>query len=298
MNGSFKYTFFSIAILLGLLLFQISCNSKQPQKKTVAVTILPQKYFAEKMVGDKFDIFCVVPSGSSPESYDPSAALVLQLGKSDAYLKVGSLGFELAWMDKIQHNNPEMKIFDLSNDIDALTGTHICVHEGDENHSHEVNSVDPHYWSSPKEVRVMLTNMCNAFVELDPENESFYKKNLDALLQEVKDVDQQIKQIMSRTSKKAFLIYHPSLTYFARDYGLKQLPIEEEGKEPTPAHLKNVIDSARSNNINVIFVQREFDTNNALVIANETKSLIVEIDPLNYNWKQEMIRIANALANE
>lgn len=298
MKESVKYSILPIVLLFGLILLQISCNSNRVQKKTVAVTILPQKYFAERMAGDKFDIFCVVPSGSSPESYDPSASLVLQLGKSDAYLKVGALGFELAWMDKIQHNNPNMKIFDLSKGITPLIGTHICIHENEKDHSHDITSVDPHYWSSPKEVKVMLHNMYNAFVELDPANQEFYKNNLDSLLNEVGEVDEEIQTIMKSNEKKAFLIYHPALTYFARDYGLKQLSIEEQGKEPTPNHLKSLIDSARTNNINVIFVQREFDTNNAAVIAGETKSMIIEIDPLNYNWKHEMIRIANAFTHE
>lgn len=298
MNESFKYTFLTLTLLLSLIFVQFSCNTNRPHKKTIAVTILPQKYFAERMAGDKFDIFCVVPSGSSPESYDPSASLVLQLGKSVAYMKVGALGFELAWMDKIQHNNPDMKIFDLSENIDPLIGTHICIHEGEEEHSHSITSVDPHYWSSPKEVKTMLNNMYNAFVELDPDNKAFYKENLNTLLNEVDDVNSEILNIMQRHNTKAFLIYHPSLTYFARDYGLKQLSIEEQGKEPTPAHLKSLIDSARANQINVIFVQREFDTNNAAVIASETKSMIIEIDPLNYNWKHEMIRIANAFTHE
>lgn len=298
MNEYFKYTLLSLTLLLSLLFVHFSCNSNRTHKKTIAVTILPQKYFAERMVGDKFDVFCVVPSGSSPESYDPSASLVLQLGKSDAYMKIGTLGFELAWMDKIKHNNPNMKIFDLSENISPMIGTHTCIHEGEEEHSHKVKTVDPHYWSSPKEVKVMLNNMYNAFAELDPDNKSFYKENLDSLLNEVDDVNTEILSIMQSHNKKAFLIYHPSLNYFARDYGLKQLSIEEDGKEPTPAHLKSIIDSARAYQTNVIFVQREFDTNNAAVVANETKSMIIEIDPLNYNWKHEMIRIANAFTHE
>ncbi|MGL5787158.1 MAG: metal ABC transporter solute-binding protein, Zn/Mn family [Bacteroidales bacterium] len=298
MKESLKYSLLPLIVLFGVLFFQLSCNRSHNPKRTIAVTIQPQKYFAERLAGDKFDIFCVVPSGSSPESYDPSASLVLQLGKSDAYFKVGELGFELAWMDKIQHNNPDLKIFDLSQGIEPVVGTHMCIHDEDDSHSHEISSTDPHYWNSPKEVKIMLQNMCNAFIELDPENEDYYKNNLKTILEEVEDVDSEIQSILTNNKSSAFLIYHPALSYFARDYGLKQLSIEENGKEPTPNHLKNLIDSARTNNIHVIFVQREFDTNNAAVIAGETQSMIIEIDPLNYNWKHEMIRIANAFIHE
>lgn len=306
MKSNITYILSALLVFCSLIFLHISCKTQTKKKPKIAVTILPQKYFAEKLTKDNFEIFCVVPTGSSPESYDPSPSLVMQLGNSDAYMKIGTLGFELAWMDKIKHNNPQLKVFDLSESIDEIEGGHICLHQDshtdcDHDHSEhieDISTADPHYWSSPKEMRILLNNMYKAVVELDPENQEFYKNNLDSLLTEVNQVDSQITEILKNKTTDSFMIYHPALAYFARDYGLKQLSIEEGGKEPTPNHLKSLIDSARANNVSVIFVQKEFDTNNAKVIAQETGAQIIEIDPLNYNWQQEMIRIAKAFARE
>ena len=130
--------------------------------------------------------------------------------------------------------------------------------------------------------------------ELDAKNSEYYKNNLDSLTQIIENTDETIKSIIA-DADKTFLIYHPALTYFARDYGLEQISIEEGGKEPSPAHLQSLIKLCKEKNAKVIFVQQEFDMRNAETIAKELGVEVVPVNPLNYNWTEEMVNTAKAL---
>ena len=93
------------------------------------------------------------------------------------------------------------------------------------------------------------------------------------------------------------MAFHPAWSYFAREYGLEQLPIEVEGKAPNPANLKKIIDIARKENIRIIFVQEQFDTNSARAVAAEIGGQVVKIDPLGLDWLENMRRIAQTLGD-
>ena len=111
---------FKVLISALFVLILMACGDKRTDERIVSVTIEPQRYFAEKIAGDKFKINCVVPAGQSPETYDPTPQQMVQVGKSQGYLRIGSIGFEQAWMDNIRNNNPGLKVFDLSEGIDLL----------------------------------------------------------------------------------------------------------------------------------------------------------------------------------
>ncbi len=282
-----------ILFLFCCLFSFFSCQSnKKEQSKTVTVTILPQQYFAEKIAGDKFKIVCMVPSGNSPESYEPAPSQLIELSNCNAYFQIGYIGFELAWMDKLKESNPNMQVFNTSDGITLLESAHS---HSEDNHETSHSAFDPHTWSSPKNAAIIAQNMLNAFIKLDPANEEFYKKNYEELSSEIHQTDSLLKGILSNVKYRAFIIYHPALTYFAHDYSLTQLAIEHEGKEPSPAQLKELIDKAKELQVKVIFIQKEFDKRNAELIAKETGCKIVEINPLNYDWKSEMLHIANSL---
>ncbi|MGL5014041.1 MAG: metal ABC transporter solute-binding protein, Zn/Mn family [Bacteroidales bacterium] len=286
---------FTLPIIILLTILLQACQPTSTNKPIVAVTILPQKYFAEVIAGEIFDIFCVVPQGSSPESFDPSPSLIMQLGKSVGYLQIGQLGFELAWMGKIKQNNPNLEVFKLDNTISPIIGGHAC---NDPNHNHDHSEgVDPHYWSSPKAARKMAVNMCDAFIQLKPEYEELFKENLETLLLEIDQTDQLFANIVSELEHRTFMIFHPSLAYIARDYNLEQIAIEDNGKEPTPSHLRELIDRARRDSVKVVFIQQEFDIKNAEIVAKESGASIIQIDPLSFNWSEEIIKIAKSIAN-
>jgi zinc transport system substrate-binding protein len=168
--------------------------------------------------------------------------------------------------------------------------------EKHDDHAH-FQGVDPHIWSSPKEAGQMAKNICNGMIQIDPENGELFRRNLEILLKEIGRVDSTVTMLVAKSSAKKFIIFHPALGYFARDYGLEQLSIEFEGKVPSPKHLQTIIDAAKAGNVKFVLIQKEFDVQNAEIIAKETGCKIVQIDPLDYNWPDQMIAIAEKLSN-
>ncbi len=278
-----------------LTLFAVACSTGEQKQKIVTVTIQPQKYFAERIAGDRFEINCIVPPGSNPEAYDPSPSHLVHLGKSIAYFKIGHIGFELAWMDKLAQNNPNMKIFDNSEGIDILSGTH--EHNEEKAHHHHFDA-DPHSWSSPKNARIIARNMYHAFVEIDPDGEKEYLQNYKNLLLEINHVDSIMTRRLAPVRGSMFAIYHPSLSYLAKDYHLHQLSLEYNGKEPSAFYLKKAIDIARKNRVKVIFIQQEFDAKQAESFASEIGAKVVPINPLSYHWSEELLHITDAIAGQ
>lgn len=256
------------------------------------VTIEPQRYFASQLAGTFFTVGIMVPPGTSPETYDPSPAQMADLAKAKAYFCIGYIGFEQAWMDKLKANQPNMKFFDNSKGI-SLIKTDEHAHEG-----HHHGGVDPHIWSSPREALKIVKNMYEALVEMDPVHEVIYTENWQKLTERITKTDEKITDILKSSSQKAFVIYHPALAYFARNYGLSQYCIEHDGKEPSPEQIKKLVEMVKSLQVKTIFVQQEFDRKNAEAIAQETGCKLIVINPLSYDWNEEMIRIAQALADE
>lgn len=276
----------------------MSCGDKRADERIVSVTIEPQRYFAEKIAGDKFTVNSVVPAGQSPETYDPTPQQMVRVGKSQGYLSIGSIGFEQAWMDNIRENNPGLKIFNLSEGIVLLEGLEEEAHhhEGEARH-HHAGGVDPHTWSSIAGAKVIAKNTREAFVSLDPENRDYYQANYERLAKEIEETEKIVSGLLSALDNKTFIIYHPALTYLADEYGLTQLCIEMDGKEPSPAGLRELVETARKHNAKVVFIQQEFDQKNAELIAKETGCRLVPINPLAYDWSKEMIHIAKSLAD-
>ena len=268
-----------------------SCNqsSKKSDVPTLTVTIEPLRFFTETIAGDKYRVISMVPQGSSPETYDPTPQQLVALNQSDAYLRIGHIGFEQAWMERIKANNPHIKVFDTSEGIDFIRG------EGHwhGNHFHQ-GGIEPHVWNSATNAILIAKNICKSLCQLDSINQNFYQERTDSLKQIIVQTDKKIRQLL-QSADSTFLIYHPALSYFARDYGLKQISIEDNGKHPSPASLKTLIDTCRKEGVRVIFVQQEFDQHNAQLIASELGIEIVPINPLSYHWEKEMIRIAETL---
>jgi len=269
-----------------------SCSKSLQQENRIMVTIEPQRYFASQLADTLFTVETMVPPGTSPETYDPSPNQMTDLTRAKAYFCIGYIGFEQAWMDKLKANQPYVKFFDNSRGI-SLIQTDAHAHEG-----HRHGNVDPHIWSSPKEALTIVNNMYKDLVEIDPAHETIYTGNLRKLTEKITETDEKITNILHSSSQKAFVIYHPALSYFARDYGLTQYCIENDGKEPSPEQLKKLVETVKNMGVKTIFVQQEFDRKNAETVARETGCKLVVINPLSYDWNEEMMRIAQALADE
>jgi ABC-type lipoprotein release transport system permease subunit/ABC-type Zn uptake system ZnuABC Zn-binding protein ZnuA len=291
--------------LLSLLTFS-SCESPALENR-IAVTIEPQRYFAERIVGDHFSIYVLVPSGHSPETYDPSPSQLIPLSRSRAYLHLADLGFERAWLPALRSNNPHLPFFDLSIGIPRLSDTEVNGNDEDKDdkndtetasHAHHHYSADPHIWSTPRTARLIARNTLNAILSLDSANRNIYQSNYENLLAEIDTTNRILHSILDTLSSRAFVIYHPALTYFADEYNLTQLAIESSGKEPSPMSLSRLTARARELGVRVVFVQREFDTRHAEQLASEIGARLISIDPLSANWRDQLIFIAKSLAAE
>lgn len=281
-----KIRFVIIGIIGILFCGCTQTNKRSGNNRVITVTIEPIRFFTEAIVGPYFQVQSIVPSGMSPETYDPTPQQIVKLSNSIAYLQTGNLGFEQNWLHNIQDNNPELQLFNLSEGIELIT------EEG--GHGEHAHQTDPHIWTSPINVLTILDNICHALSKLDAEHEAYYQHRTDSMAAIVNKLDGDIRAIMGN-KPKAFLIYHPSLTYFAHHYNLTQICLEEEGKEPSTAGLKQVINQCKDNQVETVFIQREFNQNNVEAVAKELGLNTVTIDPLSYYWMDEILTIAHAL---
>jgi len=283
-----KSTATTFALVLMAIFLAVACNqAAQPvyeSKIGVVVSILPQEEFVKSVGGDKVDVTVMVPPGASPHTYEVTPAQMVKLSKAGIYAKVGTpLEFELTWLDKLIAQNKDILVVDCSKGINLVQSD-----DPDE------PGMDPHIWTSVTNVKAMVNNICDGLVTIDPGNKSYYQGNRDAYLAELDALDKDIRVTLSGTAGGTFIVYHPAWSYFARDYGLVQVGIEQEGKEPKAAYMARLISEAKGKNIKVIFVSPEFDTRNAETIAREIDGRVVIIDPLAKDYLINMRSIADA----
>ena len=253
------------------------------EKPAVTVTISPYKYFVDQIAKGKVDVNVMVSNGNNPETYEPYAQQMMELSKSALYLKVGSIGFEQTWMKKLQDNAPDMKV------IDTSVGIKPAKTPG--------GNIDPHVWMSCSNARIIASNILKALCELEPKNKAFFEKNYQSLLSIIDKRDSTIKESFKKNPDlvRKFVIYHPILTYFARDYQLEQFAIEEEGREPSASQLKSLIQRARKEKIKYCLIQAEFANRNTNTFINESHTKPMNINPLQGEWNWAMQEAAAAV---
>lgn len=262
-----------------------SCTDRAASDKPViTVTIEPLRYFTEQIAGDRFDVVTMVPGGNSPETYEPTTRQMVDLAHSKLYIKVGNLGFEHTWMTRLRANAPHLIVIDSSEGIRPL------LTAGGGN--------DPHTWTSPANALLIARNIYRSLVMIDAKDSLYFKANFDSLCSVITSTDLAIGDKLKDLDRRSFIIYHPALTYFADDYSLQQMAIEEEGREPSAASLQGLIDKAKERGTGLMFVQKEFRNRNTETVSRGTGVKTVEINPLSYDWADEMLRTADALRNQ
>ena len=268
----------SVAAILSFFLFACSSGNNDG-RPALAVTMEPYRFIVEAVAGEQWRVVSMVPKGSSPETFDPSPSRMLALGGCSAYLMTGGIGFEEVWTEKIKEMYPSLPLVDTSRGIRRIDD-------------------DPHLWTSPDNMVLIAENVCAALCHLDSAGSAGYVARLRSVRQMLHNVDSCAEARLAAGSDSCFIIFHPALTYFARRYGLRQLALEEHGKEPSAIHMKEVVDSARRMGVRRVFLQAEFDRREAETVARELGAEIISIDPLNYNWRDEMLRIVECLKKQ
>ncbi|MBW6534514.1 MAG: zinc ABC transporter substrate-binding protein [Mariniphaga sp.] len=279
-----------ILISVTVLLFSCSSNKNKnsQEKPVVIVSILPQKTFVKKIAGDDFDLQVLVPHGASPESYSLLPSQLKDISRADVWFRIGYIGFELSWQDKVKELNSNMQVINLSQGLDLIQEE--GVQHGDHVH---VGGIDPHTWLSPRLVKQMSGKITEILSGINPEKASEYKGNYMHFVKEIDQLDVDLRNALKDYQGRSFITFHPSLSYFARDYGLQQHSLESGGKEPTPQHMARVVELARKENIGVIYIQSEFDRDHARVFAEEIKGKVIEVRPLNPEWEENLREMTN-----
>jgi zinc transport system substrate-binding protein len=286
---------FSLAALTLCLFFMLPAAGGRADPVPVFVSILPQKYFLEKIGGARVHVSLMVPPGANYHTYEPKPTQMKALSKARLYFAIGA-PFEDAWLPKFASANSAMRIVQTDEGVDRIP-MEAHDHHGEDRHAQGVQ--DPHTWLSPPNVRIMARNIAMALGEADPARRAQYDENCRKFMQEIDELDAELKKIFGDRKGIRFMVFHPAWGYFAKAYGLKQIPVEIEGKEPKPAQLKRLIEAARRDGIKVIFVQPQFSARSAETIAKAIDGQVVFADPLHPDWagnlREQAARFKSAL---
>ena len=254
----------------------------------VGVSVPPQAYLVERIGGERVEVLVMVPPGASPATYEPTPQQLVELGRASLYVKVGhpDFLFERRHLATLLKVNPEIPILDMAATMEGL-----CQGE----RSAELDG-DPHLWLSPRLMRAAAAGIEDELLVLDPAGAPLYRRNLQALLVDIDRLDLEIGELVAGLQGRRFMVFHPAWSYFACDYGLRQMAIEAGGKEPSPAQLVATIQAARRAGIGVIFVQRGFSDRSARVIAAEIGARIEVLDPMAHDWLENLRSSADRIA--
>ncbi len=287
---SFKKSAVVTALLLIMAVLMVGCNAgketaqpvtdnKKNDKLIVFVSILPQADFVRQLGGDQVEVSVMMPPGANEHNYEPDTGQLKALSQADLYIKVGHLPFEDAWMKRFISTNRDMLVVDSSQSIETI----------DHN---------PHIWLSPRLVKIQAEIISTALIQLDSENQDYYLQRKQVFLKELDKLDREITATLSGVKDKSFLVYHPAWGYFARDYGLQEVAIEEHGKEPGAREMSRVINYAKKNQIKTVFDSSQHSTHSADAIAAELGARVVLLDPLPADYMDNMRKVAETMATE
>ena len=279
-------TVFTVLLLMAVTAGCTGTNRQDGGEIVVAVTIPPEQEFAERVGGDHVRVILLVPPGADPHTYEPPPGILADVAVADMYAVVGSgIEFELIWQEKIAALNPDMLIVDSSRGLDL-----IAAGDGDRGRP------DPHIWTSPKNAKVMVGNIRDGLIAVDPENADDYCRNADDYLEELDALDVEVAGAFAESGVKTVMVLHSSWAYLARDYGFTEVPIENEGKEPSPQRIEHLNRQAEEEQIRVIFASPEHSVRSAEVIAGTIGGRVVTVSPLEKDYIANMQHVASAFA--
>lgn len=257
----------------------------------VTVSILPQKYFVKKIAGDLANVQVMVLPGSEPATYEPKPKQLSHLMKSKIYFAIG-VPFEKNWLTKFKEVSPKMLVVDTSKNIKkrAMSSSYNLKNKK----IVKKEALDPHIWLSPKLVKIIAKNIADTFIKIDPKHKGIYLSRLKNFEKELSTLQKYAHKKLDKLKHREFMVFHPVWGYFADEFGLKQVPIQLEGKNPSPRSLIRLIRYAKNKNIKVIFVQPEFSKKSAEVIARNIGAKVVALDPLSSDWAKSIKDAINA----
>lgn len=265
----------SLLIPIFILLAGCSPQQRSESEETLYVSIMPLRQIITAIVEEDFPVEVLVPAGASPETFEPTPRQIAALSRSRLIFNVGLIEYERNLLSRI--GTPE-RIVDLSAGIDPITGS--CTHARTEKlHAH---GTDPHIWTSPRELRIMARNAYEAIGREWPDSLK-YRDNYAALDERLRLLDSLTAATLSQSGTDCFIVFHPALSYYARAYGIRQIAIEEDGKEPSPKRLSRLIEQARAEGIRTVLYQIQFPASSVEILARDIGARPTAFDPLEEN---------------
>lgn len=254
----------------------------------VAVTLAPLAYFAEEIGGDSVKVDVLLPAGSDPETFEPGVAAMRGLNRAGLLLGTGLMPFERGIAEKAKANNAGLRVVDLADGIELIRGTHA--------HEHAAGEADPHVWSSVVNARVIAANTLKAMSGADSRKAPYFKANFDRLMARMDSLDGEWRRKLEPVRGRTFAIWHPSLSYFARDYGVRQMAVSAEHKDGSAKGRAEAMAVVRGGNPVVVFVGKGGDAKRNAMFGDAVGAPVVEINPMGRQWEDEMARVVDALA--
>jgi zinc transport system substrate-binding protein len=292
-----RYIYNILLALSSTLLFACQSQRSEPQAEMM-VSIAPLKYIVEQITADDFHVGVLVPAGASPETFDPTPRQMKSVEDATLLFTTGLIEFEQNIVARIGNR---ANIVELHHGIDLIEGTH--EHEQHTEHSHEQHSpathshhhgIDPHIWTSPRELKTMARNAYDAIMQQYPDSTK-YTASYNRLVEQLDALDAECRQMYDKSATRAFVIYHPALTYLARAYTIEQIAVEEDGKEPSARHIATLIDAARTKGVTCLLYQSQFPRSVVDVIARDMGVEAEEFDPLAENVVENIASITRLI---
>lgn len=292
---------FLVAFAAVFVMFTSCKSGEKDERPVLVVSIEPQRHMLEQLVGDNFRVVTMMPDGNNPETYEPTPSKRLALEDAKAYFTTGNLVFE---DNLLLATKDTSRFVDTSEGLELIYGTHSHVGEhsgflpGDHGEEDKHHLADPHTWSSVKNARHMAQVMTSTLLRLDPDNSEEYRERLDKYDEHLDSLDSVFTKKLANIENRIFLVWHPSLSYFARDYGLNQIAVGSEMKEASAEHLGKLLEIAKINNVTTFIYQRELDSRHVDLISTSLDAQVVPFNGLGYDWESELSKIVDGLSKQ